>query len=174
MSGGHFSARTGRQAPGRWQPEGLTNEVVSQAFPLGEGGFDGKCLHFSSKTDEVGLQAFPFRGRWRGAPDEVGSQAFPFRGRWRGAPDEVGLQAFPFRGRWRGAPDEVVPLLSCRFVKPIRNVKETGERPFWRHGFRRTGVRASGPPAAPCWDSKNPNGLVAPAIHCNGATAVNK
>ena len=28
-------------------------EAVSRVFPSGEGGFGGKCLHFSSKTDEV-------------------------------------------------------------------------------------------------------------------------
>ena len=37
---------------------GLTKEVASQAFPYGEGGFGEKCLHFSSKTEEVVSQFF--------------------------------------------------------------------------------------------------------------------
>ena len=53
---------------GRWHGEAVTDEVLVAlpllcrggiAFPYGEGGFGGKCLHFSSKTDEV-LVDLPF------------------------------------------------------------------------------------------------------------------
>ena len=59
------------------------------AFPHGEGGFDGKCLHFSSKTDEVPTRTAPClccnRGSKRGGggphPTSLRSATFPIGGR---------------------------------------------------------------------------------------------
>ena len=45
--------------------KGMGNDLY--AFPFGEGGFGGKCLHFASKTDEVFTRSAPRLCRYTGA-----------------------------------------------------------------------------------------------------------
>ena len=45
--------------------KGMGNDPY--AFPFGEGGFGGKCLHFASKTDEVFTRSAPRLCRYTGA-----------------------------------------------------------------------------------------------------------